>query len=85
MRALHSLALSQCLRSWKIYSDFLLVCKCGDIGAIQAFHDAHVRPQAPNIYGQIMATAAHDLSTTNVPTTVLYWFSKTAVENRQLK
>ena len=85
MRALHSLALSQCFRSWKIYSDFLLVCKCGDIDAIQAFHDAYVRLQSPHIYGQIMATAAHDLAATDASTTVLYWFSKTAVENKQLK
>jgi hypothetical protein len=63
----------------------LLVCKCGDIDAIQAFHDTYVRYQTPHIYGQIMATAAHDLATTDAPTTVLYWFSKTAVENRQLK
>jgi hypothetical protein len=32
-----------------------------------------------------MVTAAHDLAATDASTTVLYWFSKTAVENKQLK
>jgi hypothetical protein len=107
--SLHHTSNIHCVRQWKIYSDFMTICKCSDTKAIQEFHDTYIRDYEamlrsespdlsfldptdervvvePDIYPRIMATAAYDLGTDeNVSPAVLYWFSKVAVENRQLK
>ena len=107
--SLHHTSNIHCVRQWKIYSDFMTICKCSDTKAIQEFHDIYIRQYEamlrsespdlsfldptdkrvvvePDIYPRIMATAAYDLGADeNVSPAVLYWFSKVAVENRQLK
>jgi len=107
--SLHHTYNIHCMRQWKIYSDFMIICKCSDTKMIQEFHDTYIRqyeamlrsesPELvfldptderivvqPDIYPRIMATAASDLGTDeHVPPAVLYWFSKVAGENRQLK
>ena len=79
--------------SFRIFAEFLDVCRSGDIQAIHHIHYNQILPlrtstveqMDPRIYTKFMGDAYSALKGSGAPETTLLWFQIIAAENHQLK